>query len=250
MRRGMGGMAAAVLAATFGLALAASIAANLWLYQRADGYYRELNALRLDPIGAEVFTHDGAAPDDFTVVLLGDSRIADWPAPELPGARVINRGIGAQTSAQVLARYPLHVAPLQPDVVVVQVGVNDLKAIPIFPEQAAAIAARCGANLRAIVAAARAQGATVVLSTVFPPGELPAIRRAYWSPAADAAIRALNDDIRAQADDGVVIFDAAALLAGDGAAVRPAYQRDFLHLTPEGYAALNQALAPLLAGLR
>lgn len=38
----------------------------------------------------------------------------------------INRGIGGQTSTQVAERFDANIAPLQPDVLVVRVCVNDL----------------------------------------------------------------------------------------------------------------------------
>lgn len=40
---------------------------------------------------------------------------------------------GAQTSAQVVWRFAEHIAPLQPDKIILQVGINDLKTIPLFP---------------------------------------------------------------------------------------------------------------------
>jgi len=65
------------------------------------------------------------------VVFFGDSRAYDWPAPSgLEGLEFVNRGIGNQTTAQVLGRFEAHIAPLHPQVVVLQVGINDLKLIP------------------------------------------------------------------------------------------------------------------------
>ena len=41
--------------------------------------------------------------------------------------RFVTNGIGAQTSEYVVARFDVDIAPLKPDVVIVQVGINDLK---------------------------------------------------------------------------------------------------------------------------
>ncbi len=51
----------------------------------------------------------------------------------------VNRGIGNQTTAQVLGHFHAHVAPLHPQTIILQVGINDLKTIPLFPEQAETI---------------------------------------------------------------------------------------------------------------
>ncbi|MEK0196152.1 hypothetical protein WME70_32745, partial [Microcoleus anatoxicus PTRS1] len=40
-----------------------------------------------------------------------------------------------------------HVASLKPKIIVIQVGVNDLKAIPLFPEQKEAIIRNCETNI-------------------------------------------------------------------------------------------------------
>src|SRR5690606_10344780 len=136
------------------------------LFDRADGYYRELNAVRLDPFGLEAYPLSVNRPDGRLFVLFGDSRAAWWPEPDLAGLTVMNRGIGAQTSAQALARFAAHITPLQPDIVLIQVGVNDLKTLPLFPGQSAAIIQRAQANITAIVDEAQASGATVILSTI------------------------------------------------------------------------------------
>ena len=63
----------------------------------------------------------------------------------------MNRGVFGQTTAQVLGRFDAHAAPLLPRVVVLQVGINDLKAIPLLPHRRDEIVADCKANLREIV---------------------------------------------------------------------------------------------------
>jgi lysophospholipase L1-like esterase len=230
-----------------------SLAASAWLAQRSDSYYRELNAIRLDPLGATAF--EDAAPGaevntpDRMVVLFGDSRAADWPPPTEPPIQIINRGVGAQTSAQVRGRYALHVAPLSPDILILQVGINDLKTIAIFPEQRAAIIAQCLANIEAIADAAHTQGATVIITTIFPPGDLPLERRPYWSASVDTAITEVNSALRSMAGDQTMVLDAAAILANEDGRTQAAYQHDFLHLNAAGYAALNQELGAILESL-
>src|SRR5262245_5896404 len=102
--------------------LCSSIGGNIWLYQRSSEYYLELNNTRLDPFGLRSYqSGTGGLPEQSSarrVVFFGDSRAADWPAPTLPGFGFVNRGIGAQTSAQVAGRFAAHITPLHPQVLV------------------------------------------------------------------------------------------------------------------------------------
>ena len=226
-------------------ALAVSLFINRQLYGLANTYYRQLNAVRLDPVGLQAYYSEDAttSPDEKLVVFFGDSRAYQWPAIELDSHRFLNRGIGTQTSAQVLARYDVHVAPLNPQIVILQVGVNDLKTIPLFPERRDKIVGDLQNNIAEIVAKSRQQEASVLITTIFPIGTVPLERRMVWSDAVAAAIVDVNEYIRSLESDGVSIFDTVPILAAEDGKVRAEYEHDLLHLNAAGYAALNQALA-------
>ena len=231
-------------------ALLASLAANIYLARQADGYYHDLHAARLDPLGLSAYAAERAQPlagVGPVVVFYGDSRAAQWPVPEgFTGAQFVNRGVPNQTTAQVLARYAVDVAPLAPRIVVLQAGINDLKTLPLFPEQAATISADCLANLQALVARATAEGAHVILTTLFPTGPVPLLRRPYWSPAIAAAVQQVNVALAGLAGPQVTVLDAFTVLADSDGNLQADYALDTLHLTPAGYTALNAALTPLL----
>ena len=113
-----------ILPLVFGVLLAASAALNVALFERGRDYYLQLNQARLSPLGLEAFSGEPvAAPDRPRLVFYGDSRAALWPAPAAPGWAVINRGIGAQTTAQVALRFDQHLAPLRPAAVVLSAAV-------------------------------------------------------------------------------------------------------------------------------
>lgn len=233
--------------------LAVSLAANVLIFRHATKTHRQLNALRLDPIGAAVFPSNDPPPRNpsiMRVVFFGDSRAAMWPAPAskaFSGFEFFNRGIGEQTTAQSLERFERHVAPLQPDVVVIQVGVNDLKTIPLFPERKNEIIADCKRNIDELVGRARGLDAHIILTTVFPLGEVPLSRRPFWSSDVAAAVAEVNDHIRAQsAYNGVHILNATPILAGPDGVVRLEYSADLLHLKPAGYASLEAELTRLI----
>lgn len=230
------------------LLLLVSLAANLYLFRYGRSYVRLYNATRLDPLGLAVYstgTPETAASQP-RVVFFGDSRARQWTAPDTADFTFVNRGIDGQTSVQARMRFAHDVRPLRPDVVVVQVGVNDLFGIPYLPTQRETIIAEAQANISDIVAQARDLGARVVVTTVFPSGRFGLQELFSGSEGVRTAIAAVNDHIRTLAADDVVVLETAAVLTDEEGWVRDAYCRDAWHLNEAGYAALNRALLPLL----
>ena len=179
--------------------LLASLLANAWLFQKNTEYYHAMNRIRLDPLGLQAYAKaTEQASEESTVVFFGDSRAQDWPAPtDLPNVHFINRGIGAQTSAQVVGRYAMDVHALQPNVIVLQVGINDLKTIALFPQDKDKIIADCIANIHQIIAEAQRDQATVIVTTIFPTRAPSLERRVYWSDDIAPAILEVNAAILA-----------------------------------------------------
>ncbi|MEG4343970.1 GDSL-type esterase/lipase family protein [Microcoleus sp. A003_D6] len=229
------------------LALLVSAGLNVFLYQQCQKYYLQLNARGLDPLGLSSYPNSAEKIQQPVIVFYGDSRAEAWSAPDqIKNATIINRGIGGQTTAQVLGRFPQHVASLKPKIIVIQVGVNDLKAIPLFPEQKETIIRNCQTNIGQIVKMSRDTGAKVVVTTIFPLGRLPIERRLFWSDDVAIAINDVNDYIKTLAGDRVTVFDSSQVLANSQGIVDPKYSRDLLHINPEGYVALNKAIAGIL----
>jgi lysophospholipase L1-like esterase len=229
------------------LALLASAGLNVFLYQQGQKYYLQLNAAGLDPLGLNSYPNSAEKTQQPAIVFYGDSRAAEWTAPDtIKNATIINRGIGGQTTAQVLGRFQQHVASLKPKIIVIQVGVNDLKTIPLFPEQKEAIIGNCKTNIAQIVHKSVDTGAKVVVTTIFPLGRLPIARRPFWSDDVAIAINDVNDYIKTLAGDRVIVFDSSQVLANSQGIVDPKYSQDFLHINSEGYAALNKAIAGIL----
>ena len=235
------------------LLLAASFGLNVYLFQLGRAYYLQLNDTRLDPLGVDVYPNreiDAPELERPVVMLVGDSRAAEWPAPALPaGGTVLNRGIGAQTSTQVLGRFDEDVAGWRPDIVVLQVGINDLKTLPFFEDREREIVGACIRNLGEIVERSQRLGARVIITTIVPLGRPSLIRRLVGSAGVRAAIAEVNGYITSLESDHVRVLDTGRILANENGAVRRPYARDYLHLTPEGYAALNQALEPEIASV-
>jgi lysophospholipase L1-like esterase len=101
-------------------------------------------------------------PNEDRVVFLGDQVTELWAQSKagfFRGKPFLNRGIGGQTSAQMLARFQQDVVALKPKVVVIQAGVNDLL---VSTEGVMAD------NYMSMMDIAKANGIRVVLASVTP----------------------------------------------------------------------------------
>lgn len=225
--------------------LLGSLGLNGYLFLKAKQYYLELNGTRLDPLGLSYFPikPENIANDngEITAVFFGDSRAAQWPNPPgVEGVQFINRGIVSQTSVQVAGRFQQHVAPLQPDLIILQMCINDLKTIPLFPQNEQVIIENCLANIDQVLAAAEQLGAKVILTTVFPVGDVPLERRIVWSEEIGEAVTAVNEQIYTKASENVLIFDAFSILVDERGVLKTNFSKDELHLNDEGYLQLNE----------
>lgn len=244
-----------LLLALLTLLLSLSASLNVALWNRAKQYYKESNATRLDPLGINAFSPSEISPKgELTrVVFTGDSRASAWPAPTLEGYEFINRGIGAQTSTQVLQRFSAHVAPLNPDIIIIQVGINDIKTIGLFPNQTPKILSDARNNIAQLISQAEATGAQVIVSSILPAGEITLARRAFWSDDIDTAVVEVNKFLKeiatSNAEDNIVWFDSYAAIANNKGRMKSEYRQDELHLNNAGYKALNQRFTDKLISL-
>jgi lysophospholipase L1-like esterase len=101
-------------------------------------------------------------PGEDRVVFLGDQITEKWSA-FFPGKPYLNRGIASQTSAQMLVRFRQDVIKLNPKVVVIMAGTNDMTG-QYGPGTEAVIAE----NIMSMVELAKVNGIRVVLSSVTP----------------------------------------------------------------------------------
>lgn len=235
------------------LALTVSVAGNAFLYRYAIQKTRDLASVTLDPHGRGVYREaneqTAVKQGRVRIVLLGDSRIQQWTNwAEKPDREILNRGVGGQTTHQILGRVDQDAVALKPDIVLLQLGINDLKAIGLFPAHRDAIAKACADNILQIVRQCQETGAEVMLLTIFPRGPLEWARRAIWSPEIDLAIQQVNRQLMTINEPHVRVIDCSALLAESGEPTA-AYYHDALHLSPEGYSMLTSSLTPLLDSL-
>ena len=106
-------------------------------------------------------------PGENRVIFLGDQITEDWGADGngqfFPGKPYFNRGIGGQTSAQMLVRFRQDVISLQPKVVVIEAGTNDLASL-MGPSTEGTMSE----NFMSMTELAKVHGIRVVLASVLP----------------------------------------------------------------------------------
>ncbi len=208
-----------ILVGLVGIVMVSSLILNVVLFGILIEQYRAEQEVRLDPTSIRRFGPKnqalGPKPEGIgRVLLFGDSRIQQWrPLPPVPNHDVVNRGRGDETTAQGLLRLERDVLSLEPDVVVIQYGVNDLKSIGIFLDEADQIEFTCLSNLRRMVGAIHDSGSEVIILTILPVGRPALSRRTTWSDRTIAAIDRVNRELRAitDPDDGVWVIDCDSL---------------------------------------
>ena len=104
----------------------------------------------------------------------------------------------------------------------------------------------CRSNIRQMVEDSKALGATVIVSTILPVGEIPLIRKPVWSDDIAQAVYEVNGYIDSLKDDQVFVFDGFSAVADGQGLIPEDYRKDELHLNRQGYAALNKAFIEFL----
>jgi lysophospholipase L1-like esterase len=169
------------------------------------------------------------------VVFLGDSITDFWGRPVgdfFPGKGYINRGISGQTTPQMLVRFRADVIALEPKVVVILAGTNDISG-----NTGAATLGMIEDNLSSMTELARAHGIRVVLATLLPVNDY--VDGLQTSRRPQAEIRALNDWIRSYASrEHLVLLDYYPAMVDTSAALKKELSDDGLHPNARGYAVM------------
>jgi lysophospholipase L1-like esterase len=188
------------------------------------------------------------------VVFFGDSITDNWSKAGyggfFPGKPYVNRGIGGQTTAQMLLRFRADVLALKPAAVVILAGTNDVSGNtgPATPEQ-------IQDNLASMAELARVNGVRVVLASILPVSDdkldrfgAP-LRRSEGRPL--ATLRALNTWMAEYArQNGHVYLDYFTAMADAQGMLRPELNDDGLHPNAKGYAVMAPLAEKAIAALR
>jgi lysophospholipase L1-like esterase len=160
-----------------------------------------------------------------------EARYFDTMFPDKP---YVGRGIGGQTTPQMLVRFRQDVIALEPAVVVILAGTNDI-AGNTGPSTQAMIEN----NLISMVGLAKANGIRVVLSSVLPAYDYP------WRPGLEPAAKivALNTWMRTYASThDMVYLDYHSAMADERQGLKAELSEDGVHPNEAGY----RVMAPLV----
>jgi lysophospholipase L1-like esterase len=192
-----------------------------------------------------------AAPGDQRVVFMGDSitdnmHNAQRFGPFFPGKPYLNRGIGGQTTAQMVLRFYPDVIALQPKAVVIFGGTNDI-AGNLGPVSLESVED----NLAAMETMARGAGIKVIMASVMPVCDLPT-RPPMTIGRPPATILQLNQWIKTYAAaHNAVYLDYFSVTVDDKGFLKSDMTEDGLHPTAKGYEVMNplaeKAIAQALA---
>jgi lysophospholipase L1-like esterase len=224
----------------------AAIVAFVLATQVARKLYLERSASALQPTYERRYAENNARlarTDKARVVLIGDSRVAQWaPRPTAPPQfELVWRGVSGETTAQLKYRYRQDTSGIGAAVIVLQSGINDVVAGSALGRGAEA-AESAFANIRDMIESSTQKGVTVVLLTVVPPATPPLARRLVWSDSVYAQVAALNNRLRSLARPGVWVLDAERLLCAGSERLPRALARDTLHFREPAYRRLNDEL--------
>jgi lysophospholipase L1-like esterase len=183
------------------------------------------------------------AKDEQRVVFMGDSITDIWGNPQFgpffPGKPYINRGIGGQTTPQMLVRFRPDVIELHPKVVVILAGTNDIAGNtgPMTLEETEQ-------NLASMSELARQHDVRVVLASVTPVVDgVPNPKGGKYvqtDKRPPESILRLNDWIKKYcADYGHVYLDYFSAMVDDKGFLKPDLTFDGLHPNAAGYAVMG-----------
>jgi len=189
--------------------------------------YREANAALKLP-----------ASNESRVVFFGDSITDIWKLDEsFPGKQYINRGIGGQTTSQMLVRFRQDVINLQPKVVVVLAGTNDIagNSGPISNED-------IEANLASMAELARAHAIRMIFASILPVNNYTPVSQEFFASRPPERILALNSWVKDYcARNDLTYLDYFDAMLDDKGLLKRDLADDGLHPNKAGFA----VMAPL-----
>jgi lysophospholipase L1-like esterase len=191
-----------------------------------------------------------AAPGENRVVFFGDSITDIWHLDEyFPGKPYINRGIGGQTTPQMLVRFRQDVIDLQPKIVIILAGTNDIAGNtgPMRLED-------IEADYASLAELARANNIKVIYCSVLPVHNYTERSKDFFAQRSPEKILALNRWLQnycATASNSCVYLDYFSALVDDKGLMKKDLADDGLHPNAAGFkimapmadAAIEKALA-------
>jgi lysophospholipase L1-like esterase len=196
--------------------------------------YRDANAALKPPAAGEK-----------RVLFFGDSITDIWKLDEsFPGKPYVNRGIGGQTTSQMLVRFRQDVINLQPKAVVILAGTNDIAGNtgPISNEN-------IEANFASIAELARVHGIKVIFSSILPVNNYTPESQDFFAQRPMERVLALNRWLKDYcAANGLIYLDYFSAMVDDKGMLKRDLANDGLHPNKAGFAIMAPLAEKAIAG--
>jgi lysophospholipase L1-like esterase len=181
-----------------------------------------------------------AAAGEKRVVFFGDSITDIWKLDEsFPGKSYINRGIGGQTTPQMLVRFRPDVIDLKPAVVVVLAGTNDIAG-----NTGEETLEQIEGDYATMAELAKVHGIRMVFASVMPINNYNPRALSFFLQRSPEKILALNAWLKKYcADQGLVYLDYFSAMVDARGMLKAELTADGLHPNAAGFA----VMAPLAA---
>lgn len=202
------------------------------LFSYSQQYNEMINLKRYEKANSELQTPTNK---EKRVVFIGNSITDGWASqrPEFFSENnYVGRGIGGQTSPQLLSRFRQDVINLKPKAVVINIGTNDVAENTGSYDPEFTLG-----NIKSMAELAKANGIKVILSSVTPAGEYPWRKEIKNVPD---KIKALNKEIEAYAKANKFAYiDYFSEMCDENGALRSNLGDDGVHPNAEGYAIME-----------
>jgi lysophospholipase L1-like esterase len=178
------------------------------------------------------------------VVFMGNSITQGWSVlfPEFfEGKPYINRGISGQTTPQMLIRFRADVIALEPKVVLILAGINDI-AGNTGPSDVTMITN----NIMSMAELAKNNNIHVIISSILPAKDF------SWKPGMNPPpkILAVNTIIEKFANDnGMIYLDYYSSMVDEDNALKKEYGSDGVHPNKEGYQVMSLLAEDAINGI-
>jgi len=178
------------------------------------------------------------AVDPKTVILIGDSITESWkgysPGFFAENPYLINKGVGSETTSQILDRFNKDVVSLGPEFVIILAGINDIAQNTGYISVSETFA-----NIINMAETANSHNITPVLCSVLPAYNI------AWRPeikSADLVIE-LNDRLKNYCiENNTVYLDYFSSMVGEKKELRSELTYDGVHPDKEGYIVMERVL--------
>lgn len=175
------------------------------------------------------------------VVFIGDSITEIWATTDpdfFPSHNYLGRGIGGQSTANILCRFQRDVVDLHPKAVVISCGTNDVAKNNgrISPQNVVS-------EIKSMCEIARVHGIVPLVASVPPSNHF------FWRPddTPAQAIIELNRHIKEYVDaNGIQYIDYHSAMKAEDGSLPEKYSEDGCHPILEGYRLMESVVVPML----